>query len=62
MLSHVIFFVVGLIILVKGADYFVEASSRIAKTLGVSEFIIGLTLTSIGTSIPELASSISASP
>jgi cation:H+ antiporter len=50
----------SLFTLVKGADFFVIASGKIAKKLGVSDFIIGLTLTSIGTSIPELAATISA--
>ncbi|AAM05411.1 calcium/sodium antiporter [Methanosarcina acetivorans] len=51
----------GLVFLVKGSDYFVKSASTIAKKLGVSEFVIGLTLVAIGTSIPELASSIAAS-
>jgi len=51
----------GLVFLVKGSDYFVKAASTIAKKLGVSEFVIGLTLVAVGTSIPELASSIIAS-
>jgi cation:H+ antiporter len=51
----------GLVLLVKGSDYFVKAASTIAKKLGVSEFVIGLTLVAVGTSIPELASSIAAS-
>ncbi|KKG10302.1 calcium/sodium antiporter [Methanosarcina sp. 2.H.A.1B.4] len=51
----------GLVFLVKGSDYFVKAASTIAKKLGVSEFIIGLTLVAVGTSIPELASSMVAS-
>nr|WP_304364398.1 calcium/sodium antiporter [Methanosarcina sp. KYL-1] len=51
----------GLILLVKGSDLFVMSSSAIAKRLGVSEFIIGLTLVSVGTSVPELASSLFAS-
>ncbi|WP_410510254.1 calcium/sodium antiporter [Methanosarcina hadiensis] len=51
----------GLLLLVKGADLFVVSSSRIAERFGVSEFIIGLTLVSIGTSVPELASSLTAS-
>ncbi|MDD3043720.1 MAG: calcium/sodium antiporter [Methanosarcinaceae archaeon] len=54
-------FAVGLFLLVKGADLFVASSSSIAKKLGVSEFIIGLTLVSVGTSVPELAASITAS-
>ncbi|MCQ1535930.1 calcium/sodium antiporter [Methanosarcina sp. KYL-1] len=51
----------GLVLLVKGSDYFVKSASTIAKKLGVSEFVIGLTLVAVGTSIPELASSIAAS-
>ena len=55
---HVLIMIAGLGILVKGSDYFVESASRIAKSLGVSEFVIGLTLVAIGTSAPELATSI----
>lgn len=50
----------GLLLLVKGADYFVKAAASLAKKLGVSELVIGLTLVSLGTSVPELASSITA--
>ncbi|MCC4770727.1 calcium/sodium antiporter [Methanosarcina sp. DH2] len=60
-LINVLIFVGGLLLLVKGADLFVMSSSLIAKRFGVSEFIIGLTLVSIGTSVPELASSLTAS-
>ena len=60
MIQEILLLIFGLVLLVKGANYFVEASARLAKKLGVSEFIIGLTLTAIGTSVPELASSISA--
>jgi cation:H+ antiporter len=59
-LTNILLFIVGLTLLVKGADIFVEAASLIAGRFGVSEFIIGLTLVSIGTSIPELASSLTA--
>jgi len=45
----------------KGSDFFVEAAVRIAKILGLSEFIIGLTLIAIGTSLPELGAGIVAS-
>ena len=60
-LINILIFVGGLILLVKGADLFVEASTLIAKRFGVSEFIIGLTLVSLGTSVPELASCLTAS-
>lgn len=61
MIAHVAVFIGSLVLLAKGADYFVEYSARVAKRLGVSDFVIGLTITSIGTSVPELASSVSAS-
>lgn len=48
-------------ILVKSSDYFVEAVARIAKSMGVSELVIGLTVVAIGTSFPELGSSVAAS-
>ena len=60
MITHIAIFVLALAALVKGADYFVEYSARLARQLGVSDFIIGLTITSIGTSVPELAASVSA--
>ncbi|AKB84964.1 calcium/sodium antiporter [Methanococcoides methylutens] len=61
MLSNIAILLTGLILLVKGSDLFVSSASSIAKKLGVSDFIIGLTLVAIGTSIPELASSLAAS-
>lgn len=48
-------------ILVKSSEYFVDAIARVAKYLGVSEFVIGLTVIAIGTSLPELGSSVMAS-
>ena len=53
-------FVAGLLLLVKGADYFVRAAASLAKKLGVSDFVIGLTLVALGTSVPELASALAA--
>jgi len=61
MLLHILVLIGSIIILVKGSDLFVEASARIAKKLGVSELVIGLTLVAIGTTIPELATNIVAS-
>jgi len=60
-LVNLIFLIAGLALLVKGADYFVTAAASMAKRFGVSGFVIGLTLVAVGTSIPELASSITAS-
>jgi cation:H+ antiporter len=57
-LSNIVLFVLGLVLLVKGADFFVKSAAAIAQKLGVSGFVIGLTLVALGTSIPELASSV----
>lgn len=53
--------ILGFMLLVKGADFFVSGSSSIAKKFGIQEFIIGLTLVAFGTSAPELAVSTTAS-
>ncbi len=60
-LINLLIFTAALALLIKGSDYFVKAASALARRLGVSEFIIGLTFVAVGTSLPELASSISAS-
>lgn len=52
---------VGFLLLIKGADFFVEGSSSVAKLLRVPAVVIGLTIVAFGTSAPELAVSISAS-
>ncbi len=51
---------VGLVLLIKGADFFVDGSSGIAKKFGIPSLIIGLTLVSLGTSAPEISISINA--
>ena len=56
-----VWLVVGFVLLIKGADYFVEASSSIARALRVPGIIIGLTIVAFGTSAPELAVSTTAS-
>lgn len=53
--------ILGFVLLIKGADYFVEASSSIAKRLRIPSIIIGLTVVAMGTSAPELAVSATAS-
>ena len=55
------FLVVGLALLIKGADWTVEGGSGLARKFGVSELFIGLSIVSIGTSLPELAVSLGAS-
>ncbi len=56
--SHVAFVVVGLGCLVVGARWFVHGAVEIARWLGVSELVIGLTIVAGGTSLPELATSV----
>ncbi len=51
-------FGVSLFVLIKGADYFTEAAERIGLALKISPFVIGVTIVSIGTSLPELSTSI----
>ena len=55
-----ILLVVGLVLLVKCADIFVDGSSNIAKAFGIPSLIIGLTIVAFGTSAPEAAVSLTA--
>ncbi|MDI6737010.1 MAG: calcium/sodium antiporter [Nanoarchaeota archaeon] len=57
----IIIAIAALAVLIKSSDYFVNASSKVARALGVSEFVIGVTIVAVGTSLPEFASSIAAS-
>ncbi len=58
---HLLLFILGFIFLIKGADILVDGSSSIARKLGISTFVIGLTVVAFGTSTPELIISILAS-
>lgn len=49
---------IGFVLLIKGADLFVDGASTIAKKLGIPAVIVGLTIVSLGTSAPELAVSL----
>lgn len=53
--------VIGFVLLIKGADFFVDGSSSVAKRLKVPSMIIGLTIVAMGTSLPECAVSVTAS-
>jgi cation:H+ antiporter len=53
-------FIVSLAFLVKASDWFVNGAEKIGIALGIPSFIIGVTIVAVGTSLPELASSISA--
>ena len=52
--------VVGFVLLVKGADWFVEGAASIADKFGIPQIVIGLTIVAMGTSAPEAAVSLSA--
>jgi cation:H+ antiporter len=54
----ILFVVLGLVGLAYGSDLFIEGSVRLAKLLGASEFLIGLTVVAVGTSLPELVTSV----
>lgn len=58
MIESIILIIVGFFLLIKGADFLVEGSSNVAKKFHIPEIIIGLTIVSIGTSMPELFVSI----
>ena len=60
MVTTVLFFI-GLVLLVKGADWLVDGASSIARRLEVSEISIGLTIVAFGTSMPELVVNLFAS-
>ena len=56
-----ILFVVGFVLLIKGADWLVSGSASVAKKYNISDIVIGLTIVSMGTSMPELIVNILAS-
>ena len=58
MIINTILLVVGFLVLIKGADFFVEGASNTARNFKVSKMLVGLTIVSFGTSAPELAVSI----
>jgi cation:H+ antiporter len=60
MLSETLFFVLGLVALVAGAEALVHGASRIAASLGLSPLVIGLTIVAFGTSAPEVSVSVAA--
>ena len=56
---RVIVFAIGILLLIKSADFFVDSASVIARKLKISPLIIGLTIVALGTSLPEFAVSLS---
>lgn len=61
MMQSIVLLLVGFVLLIKGADFFVEGSSSVARTLRIPSMIVGLTIVAMGTSLPELAVSVTAS-
>ena len=60
LLLAVILLVVGFVMLIKGADWFVDGAAGIAARFGIPQLVIGLTIVAMGTSAPEAAVSITA--
>lgn len=60
MLIELVLLVVGFVMLIKGADIFVEGAAGIAAKFGIPQLVIGLTIVAMGTSAPEAAVSIAA--
>lgn len=58
--QDVAFTLLGVLLLIVGSKFFVDGASEIARALGVSDAVIGLTVVAAGTSLPELAASLSA--
>lgn len=59
-LVNILLLLVGFVLLIKGADFFVDGSSSVAKLLKIPSVVIGLTIVALGTSAPEAAVSITA--
>ncbi len=58
LVGNIVFFVIGLALLVVGSRWFTDGATAIARQLGISDLIIGLTIVAAGTSLPEIATSI----
>ncbi|SNQ60245.1 calcium/sodium antiporter [Candidatus Methanoperedens nitratireducens] len=56
MTLDVLLFIISIPVILKSSDVFIEGTSKLAKMLGVSDFVIGITIVALGTSLPELAS------
>ncbi len=55
----IVFLAAGMVSLIKGADWFVDGASALAKRMGIPTIIVGLTIVSMGTSLPEASVSVS---
>lgn len=59
-LLQLLLLIVGFVMLIKGADWFVEGAAGIARKFGIPQLVVGLTIVAMGTSAPEAAVSITA--
>lgn len=60
MILSVVFFVIGIVLVILGADWLTKGASGFARRFGISELVIGLTIVALGTSLPELVISLGA--
>lgn len=60
LVMQIVFLAIGFVMLVKGADWFVDGAAGIAERFGVPQLVVGLTIVAMGTSAPEAAVSITA--
>ncbi|MBD3160214.1 MAG: calcium/sodium antiporter [Candidatus Lokiarchaeota archaeon] len=60
MIVNVGLFIGGLALLVQGSDYLIQSATTLAKSFGISDLLIGLTIVAIGTSLPEVMASLAA--
>ena len=60
LLLQIVLLVIGFVMLIKGADWFVDGAASLAGKFGIPQIVIGLTIVAMGTSAPEAAVSISA--
>ena len=58
LLPVVLLFILGLVLIVKGGDYFVDAATWMAEVSGIPKFIVGATVVSVATTLPELIVSV----
>lgn len=54
MIIHILWFALGLVLLIKGGDWFVDGAAGVAKRSGIPDLLIGATVVSIGTTLPEV--------
>lgn len=57
MLENIAYFIIGVAILIKGSDWIVDGAKALARRFSLPQMFVGLTITSVGTSIPEIATS-----